>query len=69
MSLSSKNCINSFFSLLLPAVCAEQPSGGEEHAAAEPSAGLRSAPGSGGHADRGPRDSLGENQRAASIWE
>lgn len=50
-------------------MCAEQPSGGEEHAAAEPSAGLRSAPGSGGHADCGPRDSLGENQRAASIWE
>ena len=35
-----------------PAVCAEQSPGGEEHAAAEPSAVLRSAAGPGGHADR-----------------
>lgn len=36
---------------LSPAVCAEQSPGGKEHAAAEPSAGVRSAAGPGGHAD------------------
>lgn len=36
---------------LFPAVCAEQPPGGEEHAAAEPSAGLCSVAGPSGHAD------------------
>lgn len=40
-----------FLISLPPAVCAEQPPGGEEHAAAEPSAGLCSAAGPSGHAD------------------
>lgn len=54
--------IISHFWFLSPAVCAEQPPGGEEHAAAEPSAGLCSAAGPSGHADRWPRDSLGERR-------
>lgn len=36
---------------LCPAVCAKQSPGGEEHAAAEPSAGLRSAAGPSGYED------------------
>lgn len=47
---------------LSPAVCAEQPPGGAEHAAAEPSAGLCSAAGPSGNADRWPWDSLGERR-------
>ena len=50
----------SYFWFLSPAVCAEQPPGGEEHAAAEPSAGLRSATGPSSHADCRPWDRLGE---------
>lgn len=41
---------------------AEQPPGGEEHAAAEPPAGLRSAAGPGGHAHCWPWDRLGESR-------
>lgn len=42
-----------------PAVCAEQSTRGKKHAAAEPSAGLCSVAGPGGHAHCGPRDCLG----------
>ena len=54
----------SYFRPLCPAVCAEQSPGGEEHAAAEPSASLRSASGTSGHADCWPRDSFGER----NVW-
>lgn len=50
---------SSFFKFFCPALCAEQPTRGEKHASAEPSAGLCSAAGAGGHANCGPRDRLG----------
>lgn len=46
-------------SFFCPAVCAEQPTRGKKHAATEPSAGLCSAAGPGGHAHCGPGDRLG----------
>lgn len=48
-----------FYSSFCPALCPEQPTGGKKHAAAEPSAGLCSVAGPGGHAHCGPRNCLG----------
>lgn len=50
------------FFFFCPAVCAEQPTRGEKHASAEPSAGLCSATGPGGHANCGPRDRPGNRR-------
>lgn len=65
--LSSQCCISAFslarIWFLSSAVRAEQSAGGEEHAAAEPSAGLRSAAGPSGHADCRSRDCFGERCR------
>lgn len=51
-----------FTNFFCPALCAEQPTRGKKHASAEPSAGLCSATGPGGHANCGPRDRPGNRR-------
>lgn len=68
--LSSRGNFCSFlhFSIFFfPALCAEQPTRGKKHAFAEPSAGLCSTTGPGGHANCGPRDRPGNRSISKII--